>query len=318
MSVQASGEVVLSTKEIYADDTRSDAKPRRRFVIILLAVLIAACVLTAAAFFITKQRAVHVNQSGAQNALTTSANEAQPADAHAVNWKIAGALSETCTCSVPCSCNFGQGPSPHSYCYPFYSYHIRKGNYGDTMLDDLHFGAADVKSGRYIFIDERADERQREALRFIAARVIFHVTEDKAEEKAKEIAEHARYARVEQNYDGRKNSLKVAGIGEFAADYVIGMDGKSPVVVHNNTTWRVRDTIKAKTSVYRVKIGGDVIETKDTNSNQAEFEYTDATDFGGAAEWNCGTEANLATHSTSATACDMQKHSSASGGQQPK
>lgn len=293
----------MSTNEIYADDARADEKPRRRFVIILLAILIAACALTAAAFFIVKQRASRINKSGAQNAATTQSNETPPAVTHAVKWKIAGALSETCTCAVPCSCNFGQGPSPHHYCYPFYSYHIRKGNYGETALDDLHFGAADAKTGRYIFIDERADESQRKALRWIAARVIFHVPEDKAEEKAKEIAEHARYAKVEQNYDDRKNSLKVEGIGEFAAAYVMGMDQKNPVVVHNNTTWRVRDTIKAKTSVYRVKIGNDVIETKDTNSNQANFEYTDATDFGGAAEWNCGTEANVAAHSANAPAC---------------
>lgn len=295
----------MSSSEIYADDARSEEKPRRRFVIILLIVLIAACALTAAAYFIAKQRTARVNRSGAQNAqAATSSTEAQPAAANAAkSWKIAGALSETCTCAVPCSCNFGQGPSPHHYCYPFYSYHIRKGNYGDTTLDDLHFGAADIKSGRYIFIDERADERQREALRVIAARVIFHVTADKAEEKANEIAEHARYASVEQKYDDRQNSLKVAGLGEFAADYVLGMDGKTPIVVHNNTTWRVRDTIKAKSSVYRVKIGDDAIDTKETNSNQAEFEYTDATDFGGAADWNCGTEANVAAQTTDAPSC---------------
>src|SRR4029450_13021737 len=101
-------------------------------------------------------------------------NEAPVAETAADNksWKIAGALTEACTWAVPCSCNFGEGPSPHTYCYPFYSYHIRKGNYGDVALDDLHFGSADLKSGRYMFMDERADERQRDALRVIMARVI--------------------------------------------------------------------------------------------------------------------------------------------------
>lgn len=308
--------MILSTNEIYADDARSDVKPRRRFGIVLLAVLFAACALGTAAYLIAKQRAARVNQSGAQS-MAASSNEAQPATAStARSWKIAGALSETCTCAVPCSCNFGQGPSPHSYCYPFYSYHIRKGNYDDTTLDDLHFGSADMKSGRFIFIDERADERQREALRVIAARVIFHASANEAEAKAKEIAEHARYARVEQSYDDRKNSLKVAGLGEFAADYVIGMDGKSPVVVHNNTTWRVRDTIKAKTKYYRAKIGSDVIETKDTNSNQAEFEYSDATDFGGPAQWNCGMDANQAA--SGASSCNMEKRNSEFRSQKPE
>ena len=222
-------------------------------------------------------------------ATAPSSNEAQPAEtASAKAWKITGSISEACTCAVPCSCNFGQGPSPHTYCYPFYSYHIRKGSYGDTSLDDLHFGSADLRSGRYMFIDERANERQREALRLIMARVIERVPAEGAEKKAKEIAENV------QTYDERRNHLKVAGLGEFEADYVMGLDKTSPVVVRNNTTWRIREAIKAKTSFYRVKLGRDVVDTKDTNSNQGEFEYTDAMDFGGPVRWNCGAEANHA------------------------
>ena len=287
--------MALSTNEVYADEVRAEKRAGKRFAIMMLAILLAVCVFGAAAYFIARQRAARSNNGAAQSAQTQSPNRAQPAEKTAANsWRIVGALTEACTCSVPCSCNFGQGPSPHSFCYPFYSYHIRKGNYGDITLDDLHFGSADLKSGRYIFIDERADRRQREALERIAARVIERVSAEDVEKKAKEIAEHVRYATVEQSYDDRSNHLKVAGIGEFDSDYVMGMDKSAPVVVRNNTTWRVRETIKAKTRFYRVHLGSDVIDMKDTNSNQAEFEYTDATDFGGPVEWNCGAEANHA------------------------
>lgn len=285
----------MSTNEFYADDARSEEKGGRRFVIILLAVLFAVCLLGAAAYLIAKQRAARSNNGGAQSAaVNPSDGETQPADAATKAWKITGAITEACTCSVPCSCNFGQGPSPHSYCYPFYSYHIRKGNYGDIPLDDLHFGSADLRSGRYMFIDERADERQREALRLIMARVIERVSAEEAEKKAKEIAESVRYEAVEQSYDDRKNHLKVADFGEFAADYVMGLDKQSPVVVRNNTTWRIREAIKAKTSSYKVKLGRDVVDTKGTNSNQGDFEYTDTMNFGGPARWNCGACANQA------------------------
>jgi hypothetical protein len=290
------GEVVLSTNDIYADGAGSEEKPARRLVVILLAILLALCVLGAAAYLIARQRSARSSKGVEQGGSTiASSNEAQPAEtAPAKSWKITGSISEACTCAVPCSCNFGQGPSPHPYCYPFYSYHIRKGNYGDITLDDLHFGSADLRSGRYMFIDERANESQREALRLIMARVIERVPANDAEKKAKEIAENVRYEAVEQSYDDRKNHLKVAGFGEFAADYVMGLDKTSPVVVRNNTTWRVRETIKAKTSSYRVKLGRDVVNTKDTNSNQGDFEYTDAMDFGGPARWNCGMDANHA------------------------
>ncbi|HEY0378260.1 MAG TPA: DUF1326 domain-containing protein [Pyrinomonadaceae bacterium] len=285
----------MSSKEIFADDVRPGEKPGRRFVIVLLAVLSAACVLVAAAYLVTRNRAARVNASAPAPPVTneTPASEKTAADK---SWKITGALSEACTCAVPCSCNFGEGPSPHPYCYPFYSYHIRKGNYGDVALDDLHFGSADLKNGRYMFMDERATERQREALRVIMARVIERAPAEQAEQKAKEIADKISYTKVEQEYDARKNSLKVGGFGEFAADYVMGLDKSAPVVVRNNTTWRVHDSIKAKTSAYKVKVERDAVDTKDTNSNQGDFEYSSDMTFGGAVRWNCGADANRAAH----------------------
>lgn len=285
----------MSTKDIFADDARPHETPGRRFVVIFLAVLLAVCVLGAAAYLVARQRAARTNDGGAQVAKPVSTvDQAQPSGETpaAKTWKIEGAITEACTCAVPCSCNFGEGPSPHKYCFPFYSYHIRKGNYGDVTLDDMHFGSADLRSGRYMFMDERANEKQREALQLIMARVIERVPTEDAEAKAKEIAKEVRYAAVEQSYGDRKNYLKVAGYGEFAADYVMGLDKQAPVVVRNNTTWRIHEAIKAKTSVYKLKIGRDVINTKDTNSNQGDYAYTDAMDFGGPVRWNCGPDAN--------------------------
>lgn len=293
----------MSTEEIYAEDARAEEKPSRRLVATLLAILLAGCVLAAAAYFIARQRAARLN-NGAIPTAATAANEVPATEAVAAkSWKITGALSEACTCSVPCSCNFGEGPSPHSYCYPFYSYHIRKGNYGDVVLDDLHFGSGDLRGGRHMFMDERADERQREALRIIMARVIERVGADDSEQKAKEMDKEMRYVKIEQGYDERKNFLKVAGLGEFAADYIMGLDKSAPVMVRNNTTWRIHDSIKAKTSVYKVKTGRDEVDTKNTNSNQGDFEYTDAMNFGGAVRWNCGACANRMAHGEGEQSC---------------
>ncbi len=204
------------------------------------------------------------------------------------SWMIEGALTEACTCSVPCTCNFGEGPSPHSYCYALYSYEIRKGQYNDIKLDGLHFGATDLKAGRTLFIDERANESQREALRVIIARVIERSTADASEKEAKEIGKEMRYVTIEQEYDGRSNHLEVKGIGEFSATYIMGLDKSQPLIVRNNTTWRIHDAIKAKTSDFRVKVGKDSINTKSTNSNQGDFEYSDKTNFGSSGGQSCG------------------------------
>jgi hypothetical protein len=281
----------LSAKEIYAGGEEAGAvrSSGRRFVIILTASILLLFALTVGALYAIFNGKLKRNAPAQSSA--SSANAAA-AESEGYQWKIAGSLSEACTCSVPCSCNFGQGPSPHTYCYPFYSYEIRKGNYGDVVLDGLHFGAADLKSGRTIFIDQRADERQRRALQLIAMRVIVHTSAEDAEARVKEYEQSTRFTAVEQSFGPESNHLKVEGIGEFSARYIMGLDKQQPVVVRNNTTWRIKDAIKAKTSLYRVQVGRDRLDVKDTNSNQGEFEYTDKTDFGAPADWNCGADAN--------------------------
>jgi len=277
--------------EIFAYPTSAGQKSLRRRVAlspVVLMSLLVACAIGVAVLFASSRNGFMRHGAAA------TASTGNPAQA---GWAIRGQLSETCTCSVPCTCNFGQGPSPHSYCHPFYSFDIREGRYGDVSLNGLHFGAADLQNGETVFIDERADAKQREALKIIAARVIDHASPEETDAKVKEISPRIRYAAVKQEYGDRHNHLLVAGLGEFAADYIMGLDATQPLTVRNNTTWRIKDSIKAKTSVFRVKAGRDAIDTKDTNSNQGEFEYTDKTDFGSSANWACG----------GASACGMDK-----------
>jgi hypothetical protein len=280
----------LSSNELYADAAHLERKAKvgRRVAVTIITALLIACAFGITALFIKSRR--QKQSAAVAPSVAGSSSEAAPNAGQA--WTIRGALTEACTCAVPCTCNFGQGPSPHDYCYPFYSYHIQQGKYGDLSLDGLHFGATDLKGKRTIFIDERADERQREALRVIAGRVIERLSLEAAAQRAKEVDPDVRYLAVKQEYDDRHNHLLVEGLGEFSADYIMGLDKSQPLVVRNNTTWRIRDAIKAKTTGYRVKVGPDAIDTKDTNSNQGEFEYTDKTDFGSPARWNCGACAN--------------------------
>jgi hypothetical protein len=268
---------VLSSNRFYvAAETGAYHVPRRALLATLCAVM-TACAFAIAAFFIGTYLLAPAPLAAAPLPLAAPAS-----------WKIEGALTEACTCKVPCTCNFGEGPSPHSYCYALYSYEIRKGRYNDVTLDGMHFGATDLEHGRTVFIEARADEKQRQALRVIIARMIERSPANEAEERAEELAKDVRYVAIKQEYDDRRNHLAVAGIGEFSANYIMGLDSTQPLVVRNNTTWRIRESIKAKTSAYRVKVGKDSVNTKDTNSNQGDFEYTDKMDFDASAEWSCG------------------------------
>jgi len=88
-------------------------------------------------------------------------------------WWMKGDWFDVCSCNIPCPCEFAQPPT-NNHCDGVMAYHIREGEYGDARLDGLSViavlrfdgnfwtGEADVTFG--IFIDERADERQREAI----------------------------------------------------------------------------------------------------------------------------------------------------------
>jgi hypothetical protein len=265
----------LNTHEVFVSDINNAPYRRRHNHSVALLYLALSCLVLIVGSYL-----LSLPQRAATVPVVTSSEPA--------SWSVEGALTEACTCAVPCTCNFGEGPSPHDYCYALYSYEIRKGHYNDISLDGLHFGATDLKNGRTIFVDERASEPQREALRVIAARVILRAKEENALAKAKEIMNDVRYVQIKQDYNERRNHLNVNGIGEFSADYIMGLDKKEPVVVRNNTTWRIHDAIKAKTSDFHVKVGKDSVKTKNTNSNQGDFEYTDKTDFGSPTDWSCG------------------------------
>lgn len=91
-------------------------------------------------------------------------------------WHVVGDWFDVCKCTIPCPCTFAQAPTSGD-CEGVLAYHIREGQYGDVRLDGLNLlGLSDfvgniwsgqIKATMGMFIDERADDRQREALQTI-------------------------------------------------------------------------------------------------------------------------------------------------------
>lgn len=91
-------------------------------------------------------------------------------------WYAKGDWFDVCKCSIPCPCTFAQAPS-YGDCEGVLAWHVRQGRYGDVPLDGLSLiglsafegnawtGEASVEVG--LFLDERADARQREALQMV-------------------------------------------------------------------------------------------------------------------------------------------------------
>ncbi|MET9958347.1 DUF1326 domain-containing protein [Streptomyces sp. NPDC006326] len=91
-------------------------------------------------------------------------------------WHVAGDWFDTCKCNVPCPCSFAQPPT-FGECDGVLAWHIREGRYGDVRLDGLNVlmlgsftgNLWDEHTDAYgaVFLDERADDAQREALMMI-------------------------------------------------------------------------------------------------------------------------------------------------------
>jgi hypothetical protein len=188
--------------------------------------------------------------------------------AGAAHWEIVGTLTEACTCMVPCTCNFGEGPSPHHYCWTVFSLQIDKGQYGDVKLDSLHLAVGHAQKMWVAYIDDRATPEQSRALKTIALRVL----------KDTPFRGQFETAHIVQQIGDSSARVQIGQYGGFETNYIMGMDKKTPVVVENNTTFNIPRSTKTKTTVFRYRDAhGNDIDTGSTNGNQGKFDWTDRT-----------------------------------------
>ena len=92
------------------------------------------------------------------------------------DWKVSGDWFDVCKCSIPCPCEFAQAPT-YGDCDGVLAYHIRNGHYGEAALDGLNvltlsyfkgnIWAGEARASIGLFLDEKADSHQREALQMI-------------------------------------------------------------------------------------------------------------------------------------------------------
>jgi len=90
------------------------------------------------------------------------------------SWNLTGNYAETCSCSVPCPCNFLNAPTEGD-CTAWAAWHIEDGSFDGTPLGGLNVALALNSPGHMLetkwrvamYVDERADDAQREALQQI-------------------------------------------------------------------------------------------------------------------------------------------------------
>ena len=86
-------------------------------------------------------------------------------------WQLKGTVVVACNCDYGCPCNFNALPT-QGKCEGSWTWHVDRGVFGNTSLDDLNFtvavnwpGAIHEGNGEaVILVDERADQAQGDAI----------------------------------------------------------------------------------------------------------------------------------------------------------
>lgn len=200
--------------------------------------------------------------------LTLAGLQSASAARQTKHWELKGDLSEACSCSVPCTCNFRQGPSPHHFCWAMFALDIQQGHYGNISLNGLHLVGAHANKAVVWYIDKSATATQFAALKKIATDLKYHAYLPQFFERAK----------ITQNVTAKGNYVEVAGRGGFRANYLMGGDGHRPIVVENITAWNLPRATKGRTEYLKYSDDhGNQLSFKGTNSNEGKFDWTDRT-----------------------------------------
>ena len=183
-------------------------------------------------------------------------------------WRAEGTLLEACSCNVPCPCNFGQGPT-HDTCNSVYAYRLKTARVGTVKLDGLVFGGVEGPHGPMGFLDIRATPEQRPALEKLA-RAVFAKGGPSNGPRTFAIVD------ILAKDDPRSFQVRFGPSGGFAANTLIGRDGKTPIIVENNTIWPVVRFAKGKTSSFDYKdVKGNLLQYKGVNANKGDFDLAE-------------------------------------------
>jgi hypothetical protein len=202
----------------------------------------------------------------------------QAADAPStVSWKVTGELEEACSCRPACPCWFKSLPSRMT-CDGAQIICISKGKYGKVSVDGLYV-AQFVQSPEhqsmfesfgnwnfdYVYIDEKANEEQREALKQMAAH-FFPPAAKKRE---------FRVVPITREIQGNEH---ITTVGKYAvcSGHLIEGGGKGPPKVVNPPLADPthREFLQGQTTKLSYNDAGQGWEYKDSNYMWNKFNVT--------------------------------------------
>ncbi|MFL6758684.1 DUF1326 domain-containing protein [Sphingomonas sp.] len=181
-------------------------------------------------------------------------------------WEFKGRELVNCSCEYGCNCQFNALPDK-GHCYAVAGIVIDEGRHGDTRLDGLKIGAVFKWPGAIhegngealAFVDERANEAQRDALlkimtgqdtdSFATMFAVYASTVTKMNEPVFTAID------FEVDPDARRARLSIPGyvetVGEPIRNKVSGAESRAQIVLPDGFEYAVADIGSASSTVHQ-------------------------------------------------------------------
>ena len=191
------------------------------------------------------------------------------ADAKKTPWKLTGQLEEACTCNAACPCWFNSLPSKMQ-CGGGQVLFIEKGRYGNVKLDGLgvacmsqsphgetmmnSFGNWDFS---YLYIDEKANDEQRAALKEIGMTVLPVAGSKNVE---------TRVVPITREIEGKEHKIALGKYGTFHGHLVEGgLGGPAKITNPPGADPLHHEYLQGQTSKLAYNDAGQNWNVKDSN-----------------------------------------------------
>lgn len=144
-------------------------------------------------------------------------------------WKVNGTYFEACNCDAACPCVFTSAPTSGE-CTALIAWHVDEGRYEDLQLDGLNAALFAHSAGHMLqtkwrvalYLDERANERQRDAL----GKIFSGQAGGPLGALGPLIGEvmGVKPAAIDYKVTGRQRSVKIGGVADME---IAAMDGQN-------------------------------------------------------------------------------------------
>ena len=161
------------------------------------------------------------------------------------DWHLNGDFLELCNCEVACPCVMvGNDATPtEGFCDGGFIWHIEHGEFDGVALDGLNFAFLHHAPGRMsegnwtaaVYVDERSDERQREALVEILSGKHGGPMENYMALTGNFLG--IKYVPIDYKIDRRTRSVSIPAILDFSVEGLMKPAFEAPIRLENIRGW---------------------------------------------------------------------------------